>query len=262
MLKRERDIYKEPVPRTIAGNIGIRQLLLINRFFDMGYIVATSDSSIVLHSPIMHIDLSKTAEQREEEYSRDRKTFEENFARNIKLSKKLDKRFENLDEMFSRIREVYPDFCKDMQSKIPSEDYELYLKQQKRLKKALDRTNTTSYEKVGETLIEQKDRISEVVDSEECTRACRIESAFLIEELQRYFEILRGLPAEEQKSQNKHTIPYENSKISVAQMATHVMTERKQRVKSYDEILKLFDKLKGKKFVRLVSPNKEDDDGR
>ncbi len=260
MIKKDLDIYKNPNIISIAGNISNKQHLLINRYFDMGFVMATADSSVVVHAPIIYRNDSRSQIERDNDYEQDRESFEQNFEKNIKLSKKLDKRIDALEKMFSKIREVYPSFGKDMESKIPSEDYNLYISQQMKFKKSLTVHAEYSDERkrISDKLLERKDKISEAIDSEDATKACRIEDTFLISELEKYFEILRTLPPEEQKSQNERIVPFENSKIGARELAMHVLQDRKQRVEKYDEILKLFSKLNNKKCVRLIGTNSEE----
>ncbi len=251
MIKRDLDIYRNPNVISIGGNISNKQHLLINRFFDMGFVMATADSSIVLHAPIVYFNDPRSQMERDNDYEQDKDVFKKNFEKNIRLSKKLDKRVDALEKMFSKIREVYPSFGKDIETKISPEDYNLYMSQQTKFKKSL--VARTGYfeeaKRISDKLLERKDRISEVIDSEDATRACRIEDTFLISELEKYFEILKTLPKEEQKSQTEKAISVESGKVSAYELATQVLQERKQRVAKYDEVLKLFRKLNDKKYI-------------
>lgn len=251
MIRKDLDIYKNPNTILIGGNISNKQHLLINRFFDMGFVMATADASIVLHAPIVYFNDSRTQIERDNDYEQDREAFKQNFEKNIRLSKKLDKRVDLLEKMFSKIREVYPSFGKDMESKIPPEDYSLYISQQTKFKKAL--TGHTGYfdeaKRFSDKLLERKDRISEVIDSEYATRACIIEDMFLISELEKYFEILRKLPPEEQRSQNEKTISFGNGKVSAHELAIHVLQDRRQRIETNNKTKTECDKLHRKREI-------------
>ena len=75
MIKRDLDIYRNPNVISIGGNISNKQHLLINRFFDMGFVMATADSSIVLHAPIVYFNDPRSQMERDNDYEQDKDVF-------------------------------------------------------------------------------------------------------------------------------------------------------------------------------------------
>lgn len=258
-LKKEFGVYKEPTTSFLSGNILNKQLLLMNRFLDMGFLVATSDSAIVLHSPIINYNIKKASVDRHEEYEENRKTYEENLKRNIKLSKKMDKRALQFENMFFMIKKVYPSFCEEMEKKIPEKDYNLYLEQKKKLRKIITKRNNSSDKKLSDELLEYKDSISEIIDLPDFSKACEIEDSFVVSELNKYFEMLKNIPNEERKEQNRPIIEYDNRRISTIMFANEVLKDRKNRIKKYEEILQIIDKLKDKKYIEITALKKNDE---
>lgn len=102
--------------------------------------------------------------------------------------KKFEEELKLRESTFLQIREVYPDFCITMKGKVSDQDFEDYL--------SFMRTCTDSVfsimhmsvsemtkEKYAEHLLEKKDLVSSLVDSETSCRLSKIQDEFVLNEL-------------------------------------------------------------------------------
>lgn len=247
---------------TISNHLANRQNELILRYFDIGIVASTLEDSIVVSNPVIFHRAGKSRDVEQAEYEEDRAFVHQNLAKNTKLCKKLDRQVEARRLLFSTIREVYPDFCQGADKKIPPEDYALFMQQQKKLRQLLTHryhasTSEKDEKRVADYVLERKDQISELTDSENFSKACLIEDKFMISELKKYLDLERFAPQEAQRLQHKCVIPYRETKSSAENLARIFIEERQDRSKKLKQILELFDKMQSKKFIEFPNDDEE-----
>ena len=231
---------------------------MILHFFDMGFVASTLEDSIILSNPIISNKPGKLREVEESEYEEDKAFVQKYHVRNEKIYKKLVKQAKSRRELFRMIRDVYPEFCQDIDKKIPEEDYQIYMKQQRKLRQLIVRQHTTDYQKrVSDLALERKDKISELIDSEDFSKACMIEDKFMLSEFRRYLELLRLAPNEVQNLHKRHNIPCGEIKESAEGLVKTSIEGRDARILKIKQILELFDKMKTKQYIQF--PDKDDE---
>ena len=102
--------------------------------------------------------------------------------------KKFEEELELRESTFSQIRELYPGFCITMKGKVSDKDYEDYLSFMKKCTNSVFSIMSMSLsemtkEKYAEHLLEKKDLVSSVVDSETSCRLSKIQDEFVLNEL-------------------------------------------------------------------------------
>lgn len=251
----------EKASTTISSELINRQNELVVRFFDMGFVASTLEDSIVLTNPIIHHTPGKQREEEHTQYEEDKAVFQAYYDKNVKVSKKLNKQVETRRMLFSEISDVYPDFCQNMQQKISEKDYKLYAQQQKKLRQIIaSKANPLDGGKrAAESALIRKDKISELIDSENFSKACLIEDKFVISEFQKYLELLNVASKDVQHTHKKRSIPYGESTISAEELARKTIENRNNRVSKLNQILELFNKVKHKKYIKIPKRDKDDD---
>ena len=99
--------------------------------------------------------------------------------------------------------------------------------------------------------------MSELIDSEDFSKVCLIEDKFMISEFEKYFEILKTAPMEVQHLHKKCKIPYNETNISVEELAKKFVEKRCNRILKLNQLLELFDKLNSKKYVQIPNAGSE-----
>ena len=102
--------------------------------------------------------------------------------------KKFEEELELRESTFSQIRELYPGFCITMKGKVSDQDFEDYLSFMKKCTNSVFSIMSMSLsemtkEKYAEHLLEKKDLVSSVVDSETSCRLSKIQDEFVLNEL-------------------------------------------------------------------------------
>ncbi len=252
------EIYKKHSITEIRSNISKFQNSLLS-MHDMAFVASLADNSIVLSAPIKYPKLGSHADIAEKHYQENRLFAAENFAKNITAHNKLSAKYNSRSELFSRIREVYPEFGQNMNIKISSEDFELYSQVFKKFKKVIstdtDYTDTVSAQDI---LLNQQDKIAEVVDSIDFTKACEIEDTFMISELDTFFKKLSSMPPEVKHSFQKHNIQMpDGRKASSFELAEKVKSDRIKRLEKYGKIYRIYNKLQKHPYIRIEYDDKE-----
>lgn len=257
------DIYKDYTVADIKANIYKNQFWLLS-MHDMAFVASLADSSIVLTPPVKFSNYGKYTEEAEKRYQEDRVFTAENFMQNVKANHKLESRYNIRNQLFEKIKEVYPEFGHNMQDKISPEDYALYSKNLKKFKKSISislisANNMSS----SEALLQEKDKISEVIDSIDFTRACEVEDNFMISELDIFFEKLQTMPNDIQHSFAKHNIPMpDGKKYSYMELAQKAKNDRIKRIEKYSKIYNIYEKLKKHPYIKLGKSELEDNESR
>lgn len=253
------EVYKKNSITNIKSNIAMLQSHLLS-MHDMAFVASLSDNSIVLPAPIKYAKPGLHADIAEKRYQEDRVFTAENFAKNVKANNKLSSRYETRSQLFTKIREVYPEFCKNMDKKVSPEDYQLYLHVLKEFKKVtlntLEYTDTMS---ASEALLNRKDKIAEVIDSIDFTKACEIEDNFMISELDTFFRNLSTMSPEVKHSFQKHNISMpDGKKASYFELAQKAKNDRIKRIEKYSKIYTIYNKLKKYPYIKFEKTESDD----
>lgn len=101
---------------------------------------------------------------------------------------KFEEELELRTSTFSQIREIYPGFCITMKGKISEQDYEDYLSFMRKCTDSVFSIMSMSLsemtkEKYAEHILEKKDLVSSVIDSETSCRLSKIQDEFVLNEL-------------------------------------------------------------------------------
>lgn len=244
-------IYDSPTYNGIKSNMSIHQSSLLLYYHDLAYVASTINDSIGVGVPVKQVHVGKTAEEYNRIFGENAEFAHEHFQKNIRQSKKIDYHLYKRSILFDNMREIYPDFGKNMQDKIPPEDYELYHSNMLKLKKALLlEVHDQPFKSLSESLAEAQKKVAEITDTFEFSKACEIEDKFIISEFDKYFGMFPQASQEKQSLARKGTIKLENgAKTSTIDLANKVRNERIARLKKYEEISKLEDKSSGKSLV-------------
>lgn len=243
-------IYDSPTYYDIRNNISIHQSSLILQYHDLAYVASLANDSLVMGAPIKHSPPGKMLEEYNKIFAENCEFATTNFRRNIKLSRKLDSHLYTRAQLFSNLRDIYPDFGQNMRLKVSKEEYDLYHSTMVNFRKSLslDFTNEP-LEVFSETLAAAQSKISEVVGTFGFSKACEIEDRFIISEINTFFAELAKAPAEQQLKTKRSTIELEDgTKISTIDFANKIREERISRLKKYAEI----NTLKGKSTNKSI----------
>lgn len=252
--------YDSPNCLEIRSNIHAQQSKLLLHLYDMAFVASNADAGFVITPPIKSVVLGKKHDEYEHQYQKNLESSAHNFEKNIKLSRKLDRKVNAREFLFNQISSVYPDFCRNIESKISPEDYTLYRKNKNALRAAIT-IRPESYTDFDEILFEHQDKLSTVIDSEEFAKACNIEDTFVISELDRFFEILATLPHEQSRPLLKKSIKLEGSNpVSISDLAQKVRKERMERGIKYSHIHELYQKLSNHPYIKVEQMDHEEDE--
>lgn len=255
--------YEEPSYTGIKNNISTRQALLLN-YHDMLTVARLADDCLMIRPPIIFPSSSKSQEERDRIFEENHKFFENNFRKNIKASRRLDFQVYLRKELFTNISEVYPEFGQNMESKLSGQDYELYHTSKMHLKSRISpEIHCEPKEHYPETFKKSQDKLSEIIDSENFSKACEIEDKFMLSELDTFFDKLPYADSQVRSKLSKPTIYKEdNQKMSTLDLAKKVREELIARIKKYSEISALYDKLNKKvdnnRYIKIKTSEKDD----
>ena len=258
LLDKKFDIYKKHSITEIRSGISRFQTFLLS-MHDMAFVASLADTSIVLPAPIKYAKLGMHTDISEKRYQENRLFTVNNFEKNITAYNKLSSRYTSRYELFSKIREVYPEFGQNMNKKISSDDFQLYSQVLRNFKKVTSSTmEYTDTLPASDVLLNQQDKIAEVVDSIDFTRACEIEDKFMISELDTFFKNLSSMPPEVKHGFQKHNILMpDGKKSSYLELAQKVKNDRLKRIEKYGKIYKIYNKLKEHPYMRIEYDDKE-----
>lgn len=250
-------IYDNPTSLRIRVNISYKKFDILNKYHDMGFIASIADNLFVLPTPIksyLHCNYIHASEK----YESDKKVFESNFEKNIKASKKLDKRVSHKKALFESISKVYPNFCCNMEEKIGKEKYALYISQKQAFLKATNHNLDSSSADFDAELLDYNDRLSRVIDTPKFSEACCIEDEFVISEVETFLQTLSNMPKESQRPFHRKKIKIGEEHFSTVELAEKMKAERMARLEKYDEIKKLYKKLEKHPYIKLSGKDKEE----
>lgn len=253
-------IYENPTPSSIAHNITSKQTFALSYLLDMAYVAATADNSFYLPKPYKVAHAGKFAKIFEEKFNSDIAFTNEYYKKNIKVSRKLDNYIKPRKELFEIIQSIYPDFCHNMEGKISTQDYEFYRKNKISLKKCLHCKDTYSDTVSSkDILLGYQDKLANVIDTLDFSKACKIEDTFVTSELLIFFDKFSELSDEDKRAIMKHKIKLNNVSIKTLDLAKKLLDERNDRIVKYSSIENLYKKIDEKKHIKLSSnPSKKE----
>lgn len=247
-------IYDQPTPSSIAHNITAKQTFALSYLLDMAYVAATADNSFYLPKPYKTVHYGKDAQAYNEKLNADIAFTQEYFKKNIKVSKKIDSYVELRKKAYDFIREIYPDFCHNMEEKISHEDFEFYRKNKITLRRCLH-SNETYSDSISskDVLLGYQDKLAQTIDTLDFSKACKIEDSFVISELNTFFDRFSKLSEEEKKSFMKHKIKLNNNSTTrIIPFAQKLLDERNNRIEQYSSIEDLYKKMDEKTHIKLT----------
>lgn len=257
------DIYENPNCLNIKSNISRKTFKMLIEFYDMGFIASIAENLFVLSAPVKNLT-GYNRKYAAEKYESDQETSKSNLEKNIKASKKLDKKVAYREAIFESISKVYPDFCKGMESKIGKEKYSLYHSQRNALRTQFSRAPRFSEPDplFSDILLTFKDNLSALIDSPKFSEACSIEDQFVISELDIFMQTLANMPKEEQKPFHRKRLKIGEEYFSTLDVAERLKAERTSRLEKYAEIQKLYEKLNAHPYIKLKLPPKASEEYR
>lgn len=257
------DIYENPNCLNIKSNISRKTFRMLIDFYDMGFIASIAENLFVLPAPVKNL-YGHNRKYAAEKFESDQKTSKVNLEKNIRASKKLDKKVSYRETIFESISKVYPDFCKNMESKIGKEKYSLYHSTRNALRTQFSRDPRFSETDplFSDILLTFKDNLSALIDSPKFSEACNIEDQFVISELDTFMQILANMPKEEQKPFHRKRLKIGEDHFSTFEIAEKLKAERISRLQKYAEIQKLYEKLNNHSYIKLELHKKDSEDCR
>lgn len=167
--------------RNLRNEISVATKKLI-RYYDIGFIFNNLESLLILHIPC-----KKTSES-EEEYVRNKEIALKALSTAQKTSKNVLQELKLRTETFEQIRKKNPDFCENMHDKVSNDDYREYISLVKQFSQKISSLLLYSvppqiHEDYLEVLLQNKDKVSEIIDSKESSRISYIEDTFVLSEL-------------------------------------------------------------------------------
>lgn len=253
-----KNIYENPTSMQIHSNIRLKESEILSKYYDMGFIASIADNLFVLSSPVKVLT-GHTSQYATEKYEANKKTVKTNFEKNIVASKKLDKKVLYRSALFDSISKVYPNFCCNMKEKIGTEKYDLYQKEKQALKRVLNSNVTSSIDAFSsEVLLSYKDALSNVIDTQEFSEACKIEDEFIIAEIDAFIQALSNMPKEEQRPFTRKKIKIGDNCFSTVELAEKVKSERISRLEKYSDIQKLYKKLEAHPYINFSIKDDKD----
>lgn len=245
-------------PTSIHSSISTKQSYLLGHLFDMAYVASTADNSLYLPRPFKAAHNYATAKKYDDLYKKNVEIVDKNFDANKKVNKLLTVHIDERMQFFERVKQVYPGFCADFQSKVTPEDYECYIANKKAFKKVLFKNATFNGDTdLEETLLNARDSIAKVIDSKEFSKACQIEDSFVLSELGVFLDKFAELPPEKQAEFRIQKIQKSKNskKVDIIDFTTKLMDEKVKKLAQYETIQNLYKKLEEHPYINLVVPD-------
>ena len=174
-----------------------------------------------------------------------------------------DSFMKNQDELIYKIRGFYPEFGLHMVDKVSPEEWEFYTKMMQKTGKLIRDLTIGSVERDLTILTEQdeKEVISELIDSHDFSRACKIEDEFMTQELDEFKKAVREYGFEDERVKN--TTPC----VILAELvreSERVANKKRKYISNYEKYDKFVKGLKGNVTIRSkehYNKGEERDDG-
>lgn len=164
---------------------------------------------------------------------------------------------ENQNELFYRIRSIYPDFALNMREKVGEEKWELYSRVVRNTGILL-KDLTTEKNLARVTRLNREDAISELIDSVDFAKACRIEDEFMIQEFEKFKEVAATYEYEDERV--KQTSCAANLAELVRESGL-IADKKESYIRSYEKYDEFLNSLKGEIKIKHSHKVEVDDDG-
>lgn len=210
---------------------------LTRDYYDKGFVLNHLEDFILLPGRV------KEAYRREDPmYEHDYNLEHAVFHHAVQTFETAEKELELRKTVFNAIRTKFPNFCSSIQSSLTEEQYQEYLKLQKKILECFSQIqsleNLREYDKsYDEDLLERKDSISSLIDSESTSRLSALEDTYLLEQL------------------NSINLKYFNQ--SMQNKINHIKGILNRRLKGYALFEKLYSTPKSEIRLDLYEKSKE-----
>lgn len=255
----------EETPSSLHTTISMKQSYLLNHLFDMAYVAATADDTFYLPRPYKIAHHQSVAKKFDDKYKDDVSACDENFERNKIALEKISSHVSPRLQLFDKIKEIYPNFCLNYDKKMSPDDLPIYIENRKSLKKAIFKTNTYSDTTSSrDVLLDCKDKLSNVIDSQGFAKACHIEDRFVLSEIDVFLDKLGKLPEEERAQFANNTITAGENTVPILDYVDKIRQERLSRIEQYSSIEQLYSKIpSATPTIKVVTKSdKSDNDAR
>lgn len=241
---------------------------LLRNYYGLSYVASQADKTVVLNGLVK----KTTGIDSKEEYNR---RFEADTEFSRKHHAKVAGRLVDISiyresqvRFFEDVRAIFPSFCVDPEKKMGTEEYAAYKHATSALRNIV--TLPISKEETGqsqeEVLLGVQDKISDITDNQDFTNACRIADSFLASELESFLSFAETLSPEEiekLKHQRYKVISYIDGKrvegrYNTLSYAQRMLQEKQEKLKKYEEIEKLFEKIKKIDHVKFKSSDNDE----
>lgn len=183
----------------------------------------------------------------------DDELFEE-YIRNIEVDKSF---MENQDELFARIRAIYPDFALHMADKVSAEDWQFYTQTMQKTGKLIRDLTVGSTERDLKMIPEEDEQeiISEFIDSRDFAKACNIEDTFMTQEFEEFKKVAQEWGYEDENVKN--TAPC----VAIAELVRKSETlgnKKKRYISNYEKYEKFLEGLTDKVTIQSKIPHEKE----
>lgn len=137
---------------------------------------------------------------------------------------------EHQDELFERMRNIYPGFATDMEKKVHPNDWAHYVRVVRQTAHLIKDLTVGSSKRDFSALpkIEVDDVISELIDSQDFSKACNIEDSFMTREFERFREEAEALGYLDENVKNTAV----GASIAELVREAEALTSKKERYKA------------------------------
>ncbi len=184
-----------------------------------------------------------------------------------KMAKKVNSRLieqrdflADTSESLETTRSLVPDYCQDMDAKVPKQEWETYAEQVRKTAELLlglnfDLLTPEQAEGIEDLTglqgLELQDRISSLIDSNDFNRACNIEDRFVIGESDRFCEEFDRIVADDQRV--KDSLGF--ALYPLKEKAVRERSLRQSYNSRYEQFQQIFNNAKQVKFVEGKKPD-------
>lgn len=250
---------------SLRTSINKCQLDLIFRYYNMEYVASLADDCFVLNNPIKFYFGGHITKQRAAQYEKD-VVFVSEYDNTVnKMRTKLEKHLNLRRALFNQIRQIYPDFCFDMEKKIDEKDFKFYKENRKNLHQLISKNPRYNINVSSEEILNQlRDDLSKLIDSKAFLKACIAENEFVLSELDIFFDLLSKIPPEERNNFSEFVILLSaNSSYTLPELVEKLRSDVSANLTRDLEVQEMQNKLSNSKQIKLtINSNNKKSDGR
>lgn len=198
------------------------------KYYDLGYVLDNLESIIMLPIPYKNPGVSK------QEYFENKQISMDIFSKIESVLEAFKSELDLRKSTFDEIKRQCPNFCSDMNRKIDSQTYQEYLELLKSCSKSIDeliKNFKDRKDRYQELLLDKKDDVSRIIDTEINSRLSYIQDNFVLQELD--------------------TIDFSKMTPQTQENAAKIRRDLSQRIANYNNFLRLY----SSKNVIEIKPN-------